>query len=146
MFDILIYVAVTICFIFVSLYIFWEGKKQQDPKYREAQNIPGPLALPFLGTRWQFTIGRYRTSEIPQYYEKMREKYGTIYKEEDLFNIPVISVFLKEDIEKVLRSSGKYPLRPPSAATAKYRREHPEKYASIGLANEQGKLVILLLS
>lgn len=142
MIDILIYVAITIFFIFLSLRILWLDKKPQQ--FKEAQNIPGPLSLPFLGTRWQFTIGRYRTSKIPEYYEEMREKYGAIFKEEDIFNIPVISVFDKEDIEKVLKSSGKYPLRPPSGATAKYRIEHPEKYASVGLANEQGIVILFL--
>lgn len=68
----------------------------------------------------------------------MHKKYGSIMKEEALFNIPIINVFEKSDIETVMKSSGKYPIRPPTEAVAQYRRSRPERYASVGLVNEQG--------
>lgn len=108
-------------------------------KSKEIQDIPGPLSLPILGTRWLFTIGRYKVSKLHEYYKDMRDKYGPIFKEEALFNTPVISIFEKRDIERVFRSTGKYPIRPPTEAIARYRAEHPERYSSTGLVNEQGE-------
>lgn len=143
MFDIFTCILAAIFFIFIGYCPSWQALKLQHFKSKEIQNIPGPLSLPILGTSWLFTFGKYHVSKIPQYYEEMREKYGTIFKEEALFNVPVISVFAKADIEKVFRSSGKYPIRPPTEAIAKYRREHPERYASTGLTNEQGKIICM---
>lgn len=67
-------------------------------------------------------------------------KYGDIVKEEAFLNIPVINIFSKNDIEKVLRSGGKYPIRPPTEAIAHHRRSRPDRYTSTGLVNEQGEL------
>lgn len=60
-------------------------------------------------------------------------------KEEYLANIPIISLFDKKDIIKVLKSGGKYPLRPPNEAVAYYRKSRPDRYATMGLVNEQGQ-------
>lgn len=59
-------------------------------------------------------------------------------KEECWCNIPVVNLFEKREIVKVLKSGGKYPLRPPVEAVAHYRKSRPDRYASIGLVNEQG--------
>ncbi|CAG9769645.1 unnamed protein product [Ceutorhynchus assimilis] len=140
MIDVITCALAVIFFIFLGYRPPWYNKKLQEFQTKEIQNIPGPLALPILGTRWLFSIGRYKMNKIHEYYIEMREKYGGIFKEEALFNIPVISVFDKNDIEKVLRNtSGKYPIRPPTEAIAKFRSEHPERYASTGLTNEQGE-------
>lgn len=44
----------------------------------------------------------------------------------------------RSDIEKVLRAAGKYPVRPPIEIIAYYRKSRPDRYASMGLVNEQG--------
>ncbi|KAG8224503.1 hypothetical protein J437_LFUL004985, partial [Ladona fulva] len=69
----------------------------------------------------------------------MFKRYGPIVREEALWNFPVVSVMDKSAVEMVLRGSGgKYPLRPPTEATAYYRKSKPDRYASVGLVNEQG--------
>lgn len=146
MLDIITLVLAALFFILMGLRPPWQTKKLQDFKCKEVQNIPGPLALPLIGTGWLFLIGRYQISKIPQFYKEMKDKYGRIFKEEALFNVPVISVFDRGDIEKVLRSTGKCPIRPPTEAVAQFRREHPERYASTGLVNEQGEFWFITLS
>lgn len=58
----------------------------------------------------------------------------------------MINIFSKTDIEKVLRSGGKYPIRPPTEAIAYYRRSRPDRYASTGLVNEQGNKMFIYIS
>ncbi|XP_060525710.1 ecdysone 20-monooxygenase-like [Cylas formicarius] len=101
--------------------------------------IPGPLALPLFGTSWVFSFYGYRFNRLHDFYEDLHRRYGPVVKEETIFNYPVISVFEKGDIEKVFRSVGKYPLRPPTQAIAHYRKSVPARYASTGLTNEQGE-------
>ncbi|XP_030752134.1 ecdysone 20-monooxygenase [Sitophilus oryzae] len=135
---------ITLIMVAISLLLFgyrppWCTKKFIDFKFKEVHDIPGPPALPILGTSWLFLVGRYQISKLHEYYKEMRDKYGPIVKEEALFNVPVLSVYSKADLEKVFKSTGKYPMRPPTEAIAKYRRDHPERYASGGLINEQGE-------
>jgi len=66
----------------------------------------------------------------------MFEQYGSIIREEALWNIPVVSVKDREFIETVLRHSGKYPIRPPNEVTANYRLSRPDRYTNTGLVNE----------
>ncbi|XP_071444102.1 ecdysone 20-monooxygenase [Hetaerina americana] len=69
----------------------------------------------------------------------MFKRYGPILREESLWNYPVVSIMEKSAVEMVLRGSGgKYPLRPPTEATAYYRRSRPDRYSTVGLVNEQG--------
>ena len=104
-------------------------------------NIPGPYSLPILGTRWIFSwIGGYNIGKIHEFYKGMFKKYGPIVKEEALWNVPVISIIERHDIEKVLRSSGRYPIRPPTEVIAHFRRSRPDRYSSTGIVNEQGKM------
>ncbi|CAB0013650.1 unnamed protein product [Nesidiocoris tenuis] len=69
----------------------------------------------------------------------MFRRYGNIVKEEALWNIPVVSLKSREDIEKVLKYPSKYPMRPPTEVTAHYRASRPDRYANLGLVNEQGE-------
>lgn len=102
--------------------------------------IPGPTALPILGTSWVYSkLGGYTFSQVHTYYKDMVKKYGPVAKEEALWNVPVISVFTRADIEKVLKESGRYPIRPPTEAIAQYRRSRKDRYASTGIVNEQGE-------
>lgn len=132
------YIIVIVLFILFGYGPPWWNRKNVDCVRKNVQDIPGPLSLPFLGTRWVFTFGGYSFGKIHEFYVEMYEKYGPIVKEEGLFNIPVISVYEKTDIEKVFKSSGKYPIRPSTEAVVGYRRSRPDRYASTGLVNEQG--------
>lgn len=66
----------------------------------------------------------------------MFERYGPVVREEALWQIPVVSVLERSAIETVLRSSTKYPLRPPTEVTSHYRRSRPDRYTNLGLVNE----------
>jgi len=75
----------------------------------------------------------------------MFNRYGDIIREEALRNIPVISVKNRDFIERVLRQSGKYPIRPPNEVTANYRKSRPDRYTNTGLVNEYVCLCISII-
>ncbi|KAG5888518.1 hypothetical protein JTB14_009570 [Gonioctena quinquepunctata] len=139
-FSTLNYIVVIVIFIIVGYRPPWWCKKTADWLRKEVQDIPGPFSLPLFGTSWVFFFGGHTFNKLHVFYEHIYAKYGPVVKEEAIFNVPVISVFEKADIEKVLKSSGKYPIRPPTEAVAEYRRSRPDRYASTGLVNEQGAI------
>lgn len=121
----------------------WWNRKQTEC-IKEISYIPGPYSIPFFGTSWVHTLGGFQLNKLHEYYKYMHSKYGPIMKEEALWNIPVISLFERRDIEKVLKSSSRFPIRPPTEAIAYYRKSRPDRYISTGLVNEQGMLLIVL--
>lgn len=63
-------------------------------------------------------------------------KYGSIVLEVVPGGIPVVNLYNRADIEKVLRFPSKYPFRPPTEIVAYYRSRRPDRYASTGITNE----------
>lgn len=63
-------------------------------------------------------------------------RYGNVVREESVWNVPVVSVRSRTDIEKVLRQGGKYPMRPPTEVIAYYRATRPDRYTNLGIINE----------
>lgn len=63
-------------------------------------------------------------------------KYGQIVLEVATNGIPIVNLYNRQDIEKVLRFPSKYPFRPPTEIVAFYRRMRPDRYASTGITNE----------
>nr|UYU26125.1 cytochrome P450 314A1 [Propylea japonica] len=112
---------------------WWNRTKKKTP------TIPGPRAIPILGTNWLFYLGCYNLYKIKDFYIAMYKKYGPIVKQETYFNFPIYSVFEKKDIAQVLTSSSKYPFRPSSEASIAYRASRPDRYASPGITNAQGE-------
>lgn len=118
---------------------WWTKKVWKCINIKNVKDIPGPLSLPILGTRWTFSVlGGYTFNSIHVFYKDMFIKYGPIVKEEALWNYPIVNIVERRDIEKVVRTSGRYPIRPPTEVIAHYRRTRPDRYASVGLVNEQG--------
>uniref|UniRef100_A0A1B6EHD4 Cytochrome P450 n=1 Tax=Clastoptera arizonana TaxID=38151 RepID=A0A1B6EHD4_9HEMI len=103
-------------------------------------DIPGPMTFPIIGTRWIYSYGKYKMDKIHEAYRDMFCTYGKIVKEEALWNFPVINLLAREDIEKVLKYSSKYPLRPPTEVISHYRKSRPDRYTNLGLVNEQGEI------
>lgn len=62
--------------------------------------------------------------------------YGPIVLEVTTNGIPIVNLYNRQDIEKVLRYPSKYPFRPPTEIVAFYRRMRPDRYASTGITNE----------
>nr|QQL12330.1 cytochrome P450 CYP314A1 [Aphis craccivora] len=113
--------------------------------YKTVADIPGPRSLPVFGTRWIYwKFGLYKLNAVHLAYKDMFNRYGDIICEEALWNIPIVSVKDRDFIERVLRDSGKYPIRPPNEVTANYRKSRPDRYTNTGLVNEQGEVWAML--
>ncbi|XP_031770459.1 ecdysone 20-monooxygenase isoform X2 [Galleria mellonella] len=107
-----------------------------DPK--EDICLPGPPALPFLGTRWLFW-SRYKMNKLHEAYEDMFRRYGPVFVERAPGGTAVVSIAERAALEAVLRTPAKRPYRPPTEIVQVYRRSRPDRYASTGLVNEQGE-------
>ncbi|XP_011255244.1 ecdysone 20-monooxygenase isoform X1 [Camponotus floridanus] len=108
-------------------------------KFKTARDVPGPFALPILGTRWIYSrFGHYSLNKIHEAYQDLNRRYGSLCKEEALWNYLVVSVFARRDIEAILRRGSRYPLRPPQEVISHYRRSRRDRYTNLGLVNEQG--------
>ncbi|KAI8122310.1 Ecdysone 20-monooxygenase [Lucilia cuprina] len=117
-------------------------------------DIPGPKSLPLLGTKWIFMVffHKYKMSTLHEVYAgklsphnnaffsltDLNRKYGDIVLEVMPSGIPIVHLFNRADLEKVLKYPSKYPFRPPTEIVVTYRRSKPDRYASVGIVNEQG--------
>lgn len=143
--DLIVIIVITIFFCLTGYRPPWWRRKcwstdTNCSRIKTVKDIPGPFALPIFGTRWIYTcIGGFKLEKIHECYEQMFQKYGNVICEQALWNIPVVSIKQREDIEAVLRQNSKYPLRPPTEVISYYRNSRPDRYASIGLVNEQGE-------
>ncbi|CAH0731878.1 unnamed protein product, partial [Brenthis ino] len=99
--------------------------------------LPGPPALPLLGTRWMFW-SRYKMNKLHEAYEDMFRRYGPVFAEITPGGAMVVSIAERAALEAVLRAPAKRPYRPPTEIVQVYRRSRPDRYASTGLVNEQG--------
>lgn len=107
------------------------------PQVLGVKDVPGPRSLPMLGTRWIFSwFGPYQLGKAHEAQRDMFRRYGYVFREEALWNTPIINVVDPVSIQKVLKQSGKYPLRPPTELTAYYRSTRPDRYSNLGLVNE----------
>ncbi|XP_014226674.1 ecdysone 20-monooxygenase isoform X1 [Trichogramma pretiosum] len=102
--------------------------------------IPGPLALPFIGTNWIFYrgVGYYEVDRNHEAYHDLSIRYGQIVRQESYWNYKIISVFNGKDIETIMKLNTKYPLRPPQDIISHYRLSRKDRYTNSGLVNEQG--------
>lgn len=116
----------TITTILFYIYLRFLRKMKQS-------TIPGPLSLPFFGTKWQ----SIEMTKLHEYYYGLNKKYGDVVMEVS-GNFPIISIFKRQDIEKVLSSQSQYPFRPPNEIQSFYRMQNTDRYSSTGITNEQG--------
>ncbi|XP_072933375.1 ecdysone 20-monooxygenase [Epargyreus clarus] len=105
---------------------------------KRPSRLPGPPALPLLGTRWLFW-SRYRMNKLHEAYEDMFRRYGPVFVETTPGGAAVVSIAERVALEAVLRTPAKRPYRPPTEIVQVYRRSRPDRYASTGLVNEQGE-------
>lgn len=140
------WMTILIVTIYSIIKHYWKIKNIDERKEKHPRDIPGPRALPILGTRWIYSswFGFYHLNKVHEAYKDLFLRYGSIVKEEALWNIPIINIVSRESIEKVLKQSGKYPLRPPNEVTAHYRNSRPDRYTNLGLVNETGETWHLL--
>ncbi|KAF9416362.1 hypothetical protein HW555_006316 [Spodoptera exigua] len=105
---------------------------------RPVERLPGPLPLPFVGTRWLFW-SRYKMNKLHEAYEDMFRRYGLVFAETNPGGATMVSIAEREALEAVLRAPSRRPYRPPTEIVQVYRRSRPDRYASTGLVNEQGE-------
>jgi len=105
-------------------------------------DIPGPPALPVIGAKWCFwpSVGKYGHLQDKYHVanEVMYREYGPVVREEVLWNFPLVHLFDRRDIERVLRYPSAYPLRPPNEADVFYRRYRKEYYPNDGVVSLNG--------
>ena len=99
-------------------------------------SIPGPLALPLVGSALQYRLGRRGKEHYHLALGDMYREYGPLVKEK-IGAKEVVHVFDPEDIQRVYSVEGKWPVIPPlQETTAMYRAQ---KEMSLGLGNTNGE-------
>lgn len=102
--------------------------------------IPGPKpSLPFIGTSWIYTVGRYKSKKLHQANLDKYQTYGRIMKEEFQFGRPSVTVFHPEDFKAIFAREGTCPSRPVLPYVIRHRLSDPSRYPNIGLANMMGE-------
>ncbi|XP_038119818.1 ecdysone 20-monooxygenase isoform X2 [Culex quinquefasciatus] len=100
-------------------------------------DIPGPQRWPLVGTKWIYITGRYKIAKMHDAFVDLHKRYGNVALEVD--RVPVVHLFDRADIEKVLKYPSRYPYRPPTEIVEHYRRSRPDRFASTGIVNTQGE-------
>lgn len=83
-----------------ALYTAAPSKAAKSPK--NIYEIPGPLILPVIGTRWQFYF-KYSLPKVHEAYIDMHQRYGEIVLEVGNGH-PYLHLFNRNDIDKVRTS------------------------------------------
>lgn len=127
---------------------FVKSLKQTGPYFDTLRKIPGPRSIYYFGNRWMYYswFGPYKLNKLHESYQDLFKMFGKIFREEYLFNFPVINILDRDDLFLVLGASArsKFPLRPPNEVTSYYRKSRPDRYTNLGLVNEQGEIWHLL--
>lgn len=126
--------SVILCVLGIFLIILHSNKKFKFENYGK-KGIPGPIQLPFIGTKWNLLFIKF--SKLHEYYANLNFKYGDIVMELN-GKVPMISLFNRADIRKVLTYRSKFPFRPPNEIVAYFRSTLPNRYNTAGLLNAQG--------
>lgn len=121
----------------ISAVIFWGT---WVPNGKILRKIPGPRALPVIGAQWLYypIVGRFQYNKYHEANEEKLKQYGTVVREEVIWNFPLVHLFDSKDIDMVLGHRSEFPLRPPNEADVFYRNSRPEYYNDIGMVNENG--------
>lgn len=143
--------SLLLIYFIIVLFLLYTYKNKKPVKWSEVLNmitlniytkstgdapvIPGPIRLPMIGTKWNCLT--MNMNKLHEYYAKLNLKYGDVVLEQQN-SVDIVSLFKREDIEKVLKYPSKYPFRPPTEIVTYYRLSRPDRYSSVGLVNSQG--------
>lgn len=149
--DMVPFMSMLLLYFSIILFVFYRFKNKKPLKWNDIMHaitfnqytqpnddtlrVPGPLRLPLFGTKWNCMFSNM--NKLHEYYAELNQKYGDVAMELK-GSVPIISLFKRQDIEKVLKVPTKFPFRPPTDITVTYRRSRPDRYASVGMVNIQG--------
>ncbi|XP_015787836.1 probable cytochrome P450 49a1 [Tetranychus urticae] len=108
-------------------------------------DVPSLSKIPYVGSMHHYVpaLGGYDIAKVHEFAEKNYYKLGPIYKEDlRALNAPGDFAFWlsdADDIEKVYRSGGKFPIRGGFDSLAVYRKTRPDVYKALGLLILNGK-------
>ncbi|XP_043269589.1 cytochrome P450 302a1, mitochondrial [Venturia canescens] len=108
---------------------------------RPFQDIPGPKALPIVGTLHKYLpfIGEYSFDRLHVAGAIKLAKYGPLVREEFVPGESTVWVFKPDDIAEVYKSEvGSYPERRSHLALLKYRKDRSNVYNTGGLLPTNG--------
>ncbi|XP_011500081.1 PREDICTED: cytochrome P450 302a1, mitochondrial [Ceratosolen solmsi marchali] len=112
-----------------------------SPTLRPFDEIPGPRALPLIGTLYKYLpfIGEYDFKKMHKNGAAKYAKYGPLVREEIVVGEPIVWVFRPEDIAEVFKAdTGHYPERRSHRALFKYRKDRSNLYNTGGLLPTNG--------
>lgn len=143
--------SMLLLYFIIAIFLLYTYKNKKPVKWSEMLNvitlniytksigdiafIPGPIRLPIIGTKWNCWF--MNMNKLHEYYARLNIKYGDVVLEQQN-SVNIVSLFNKEDIEKVLKYPSKYPFRPPTEIVTYYRQSRPDRYSSVGVVNAQG--------
>ncbi|XP_035783806.1 ecdysone 20-monooxygenase-like isoform X1 [Anopheles albimanus] len=115
-----------------------ELTEELTPTVKSIWDIPGPRRLPFgIGTKWLYFTGRQRYSKVHEAFLELHQRYGKIVLDVD--TVPIVNLFDRADMERVLKYPSRFPFRPPTEIVETYRRSRPDRFGPTNLINAQGE-------
>ncbi|XP_041367863.1 probable cytochrome P450 12a5, mitochondrial [Gigantopelta aegis] len=105
---------------------------------RPFEDMPGPRALPIIGTQWMHYPGGplYGMTRRDKY-ARLQELYGDVIKENIVPGIlTLVHVFNPRDIETIFRHEGKYPIRQAFFMLKRYNEKYNNNVS--GVLSSQG--------
>ncbi|XP_018371856.1 PREDICTED: cytochrome P450 302a1, mitochondrial-like [Trachymyrmex cornetzi] len=115
--------------------------QSDSTKPKPFENIPGPRALPVIGTLYKYVpfIGEYNFTKLHTNGLLKLKRYGPLVREEIVPGQPVVWVFRPEDIAEIFKAeTGLHPKRRSHLALLKYRKDRSNVYNSGGLLPTNG--------
>ncbi|XP_058060587.1 ecdysone 20-monooxygenase [Anopheles bellator] len=117
--------------------LYGDQDRPQVPQVKSIWNIPGPRRLPLIGTKWLYLTGRQRYSKVHEAFLELHRRYGKIVLDVD--TVPIVNLFDRADMERVLKYPSRFPFRPPTEIIETYRRSRPDRFGVTNLINAQGE-------
>ncbi|XP_071452702.1 probable cytochrome P450 49a1 [Hetaerina americana] len=101
-----------------------EATTLKAEEVKSFKEIPGPKALPVIGSAWKFLpyVGEFHGLGAMAMHRKMYKKYGSIVRLEGFPGRPsMVVLFRPEDVETTLRNEGPWPIRSGMQGMQYYR-------------------------
>lgn len=105
------------------------------PTYKDFDDIPGPRALPLVGTRHLYLplIGKYSFEALCENGFAKFRKYGPVVREDIKPGVSLVWIFTPEDYMILYKNEGLQPHRRSHLALQKYRMDRPNLYNNGGI-------------